>query len=62
MNAQELISTRITLEELNHPQLITLTRIDNITTADGIMKKIVKQKVRKGMDKIFYWLQYRVEQ
>jgi hypothetical protein len=61
MNAKEAVPMRITLEELNHPQLATPMRTDN-STADGIMNKTVKQKQSKSMDMRFYWLQDRVEQ
>lgn len=59
MNAQKALSIRTTLEEIDHPQ--PPMRIDN-STVDGIMNTMVKQKKRKAMDKIFYYLQDRVEQ
>ena len=44
MNAQEAVLMRTTLEELNNPQPPTLIRIDNITSDDIIVTKILKQK------------------
>ena len=61
MNTQELSPMRTTLEELDHPQPATPLRIDNSTT-NGNMNKTIKQKQSKAMDKIFYWVQDRVEQ
>ena len=60
MNSLELSPMRTTLEELDHPQPPTPLKTDN-STADGIMNKTIKQRQSKAMDKIFYWLQDRVE-
>ena len=50
MNALELSPMRTTLEELDHPQPPTLIQTD-ISTADRIMDKTIKQKQSKAMDK-----------
>ena len=61
INALELSPMRTTLEELDHSQSPTLILMDN-STVDKITNKRIRQRQSKAMDKIFYWLQNRVEQ
>jgi hypothetical protein len=52
---------RVTLTELGHIQPPTPLHIDN-STAFGILKKTIKQKISKAMDMRYHWITDRVRQ
>ena len=60
-NSKEALPFRVTLTEMGHPQPPTPTKVDN-ETAIGFLKITMKQKLRKVIDKIFYWVRDRVNQ
>ena len=53
LNCQEAVPTRITLEEMGHPQPPTPVQVDN-STALGIATGTIKQRNYKAMDMRFY--------
>ena len=61
MNTLELSPMKTTVEELDHPQPATPLNTNN-STVDGNINKTIIQRQNKAMDKMFYWLQDRVEQ
>ncbi len=61
LNAQDAVSLRTTLQELQHPQPPTPMQVDN-TTAAGFANQTMKQKRSKAMDMRFHWIKDRVRQ
>ena len=55
MNAREILTLRLTCEEIGHPQPPTPMITDNIT-ASGIINVTFKQDKSKAIDMRFYWL------
>ena len=60
-NCQEAVPTRITLEEMGHPQPPTPVHLDNLT-ALGIATGKINQHKSKSMDMRFYWIRDRSNQ
>jgi hypothetical protein len=60
-NTQIGAPLRVTLTELGHTQPPTPLRTDN-STAFGILKETIKQKLSKAMDMRYHWLTDRVRQ
>jgi hypothetical protein len=60
-NAKSGAPLRVTLAELGHIQPPTPLRTDN-STAFGILKETIKQKISKAMDMRYHWLTDRVRQ
>jgi hypothetical protein len=60
-NAQSGAQLRVTLTELGHIQPPTPLRTDN-STAFGILKETIKQKISKAMEMRYHWLTDRVRQ
>jgi hypothetical protein len=61
INAKEGAVLRTTLEELGHKQPSTPMETEN-TTATGYSNGTIKQKRKKTMDMLFYWIKDRVKQ
>ena len=61
INAQEVILTRTCLIAMEHPQLPTKMKTNNMT-AWGILTGTIKQKRSKAIDMQFYWLMDQQEQ
>jgi hypothetical protein len=60
LNCKEGVGTRITLEEMGHPQPPTLVQVDN-STACGIANESIRQLRSRAMDMMrVYWIQDRV--
>ena len=61
LNGQAAVPIQTKLIEMNHPQTPTPIQVDN-STAVGIAKKIIKQKLSKAMDMRFHWIHDRIIQ
>jgi hypothetical protein len=55
INAKTAISMQQTIEELGHPQPLTLMQADN-TTAQALLTNKIMPKALKAMDMQFHWL------
>ena len=58
INAKTAISMRHTLEELGHPQPLTLMQTDN-SIANALLTNKIMLKALKAMDMRFHWLSCR---
>ena len=60
-NAKEAVPTKLTLEEMGHPQPPTEIATDNMT-ASGMLNKTFKQTRSKAIDMNYHWARDRIAQ
>ena len=56
VNAKSILSFRITLAEMDHPQPLSPIQTDN-NTASGFAQATIKQKRTRTLAMRYYWLQ-----